>query len=477
MNYRMIKKIFGWLLIFEAIFMLLPLMTAAIYKEPEFLHFLISMGICVFIGGLLLIGKPKSTTLYPREGVVIVAASWIILSFFGSIPFYISGAIPSFIDAFFETVSGFTTTGATILGDIESLPRSILIWRSFTHWIGGMGVLVFIMAFLPLSGGHNMHIMKAESPGPSVGKLVPKVKTTALILYLIYIALSLAEFIALLIAQMNVFEALNTTFATAGTGGFGIRNDSMSSHSSLIQSIVAVFMLIFSINFNSYYFIIRGKLREIFTTEVRAFIIIVICATGLITLNNYSMFDSIKNALHHSFFTVASIISTTGFATADFDLWPTFSKAIIILLMFCGACAGSTGGGMKISRFIILFKNAKREIKKMICPKKIETISIDGRTVDESVVKTTSAYFFIFFSVLTISTLIVSLDGHSFTTGLTAVITSMNNVGPGLELAGPTQNFAFFSPVTKLTLCFDMLLGRLELFPVLLLLSPFPWKK
>ncbi len=473
----MIKKIFGWLLMFESIFMLLPLITAAIYKEPEFFHFLISIGLCIFIGGLFLIGKPQSTTLYSREGVVIVAASWIILSFFGSIPFYISGTIPSFIDAFFETVSGFTTTGATILGEIESLPRSILIWRSFTHWIGGMGVLVFIMAFLPLGGGHNMHIMKAESPGPSVGKLVPKVKTTALILYLIYIALSVTEFVALLIAKMSVFDALNTTFATAGTGGFGIKNDSMNSYSTIIQTIVAVFMLIFSINFNSYYFLIRGKLREVFTTEVRTFILIVICATGLITINNHGMFESVGNALHHSFFTVASIISTTGFATADFDLWQTFSKGIIILLMFCGACAGSTGGGMKVSRFIILFKNAKREMKKMIHPKKVESISIDGRTVDESVVKTTSAYFFLFFVVLTISTLIVSLDGHSLTTGLTAVITSMNNVGPGLELAGPTQNFGFFSPLTKLTLCFDMLLGRLELFPVLLLFSPHPWKK
>ncbi len=473
----MIKKTFGWLLIFEAIFMTLPLITAVIYKESEFKYFLISIGICILVGGLFLIGKPKSTTLYSREGVVIVAASWILLSLFGAVPFYISGAIPSYIDAFFETVSGFTTTGATILGEIESLPRSILLWRSFTHWIGGMGVLVFIMAFLPLSGGHNMHIMKAESPGPSVGKLVPKVKTTALILYLIYIALSFAEFIALLIAKMNVFDALNTTFATAGTGGFGIRNDSMNSYSPTIQAIVTAFMLIFSINFNSYYFLIRGKLKEVFTAEVRTFILIVIGATGLIALNIYGMFDSIGEALHHSIFSVASIISTTGFGTVDFDLWPTFSKCIIILLMFCGACAGSTGGGMKVSRFIILFKNAKRETRKLIHPKKVESISVDGRIVEESVVKTTSAYFFFFAIVMVISTLTVSLDGHSLTTGLTAVITSMNNVGPGLELVGPTQNFGFFSPLTKLVLCFDMLVGRLELFPVLLLLSPATRKK
>ena len=477
MNYRMIKKIFGWLLMFEAIFMTLPLITAAIYKEAEFLHFLLSIGICVTVGGLLLIGKPRNTTLYSREGVVIVAISWILLSIFGAIPFFVSGAIPSYVDAFFETVSGFTTTGATILSEIESLPRSILIWRSFTHWIGGMGVLVFIMAFLPLSGGHNMHIMKAESPGPSVGKLVPKVRTTALILYLIYIGLSAAEFISLLFAKMSIFDALNTTLATAGTGGFGIRNDSLNSYSSAIQIIVAIFMLIFSINFNSYYFLIRGKLKEVFTSEVRAFLIIVACAVGLITFNIRDMIGSTGEALHHSFFTVSSIISTTGFGTIDFDLWPTFSKGIIILLMFCGACAGSTGGGMKISRFIILFKNAKRETRKLIHPKKLESISVDGRIVDESVVKTTSAYFFFFAIVMVVSTLLVSIDGYSLTTSLTAVITSMNNIGPGLELVGPTQNFGFLSTFTKLILCFDMLVGRLELFPVLLLFSPTTWKK
>ena len=477
MNFRMIRNILGWILIFEAGFMLIPLITAAVYFEDTFFAYLISIGICLLFGALFIWKKPQNRTLYSREGFVIVSLSWIVLSFFGAIPFFISREIPSFIDALFETVSGFTTTGSSILTNVEAMSKSNLIWRSFTNWIGGMGVLVFVMAFVPLSGGNNMHIMKAESPGPSVSKLVPRVKTTALILYLIYIALTLLEFVLLLFGDMSVFEAICASFSTAGTGGFGVRNDSFLSFSSYSQIVVTVFMLLFSINFASYYLILLRRFKDAFTTEIRCFIGIVVSAVVLITLNTWGFFSSIGEAIKHVSFTVASIISTTGFATVDFDMWPELSRALIVLLMFIGACAGSTGGGIKISRLVIFIKSAAKELHLMIHPKQVKKITIDKAPVEHEVVRSTNVYMICYLLIFVSSFLLICLGNHDLITSFAAVAATINNIGPGLELIGPTQNFAFFSPLEKIILSFDMLAGRLELFPMLLLFSPVTWKK
>lgn len=477
MNFGMIKNILGWILIFEGIFMTVPFITGIVYGEAALWSFLISTLVCLAFGGLLILRKPKNKVLYSREGYVIVSLSWIVLSLFGAIPIYISGAAPSFVDALFETVSGFTTTGASIMSDVEILPKAVLMWRSFTHWVGGMGVLVFIMAFVPLSGGQNMHIMKAESPGPSVSKLVPRVKTTALILYSIYFVLTLMEFVLLLCGGMTAFEALNIAFATAGTGGFGFRNDSLGGFSSFIQIVVTVFMFLFSINFNSYYLILRGKLKDAFNSEVRVFILIVAAAVAIITVNVRDMFPSAADAVKHVSFTVASIISTTGFSTADFNLWPELSRTLLVLLMFIGACAGSTGGGIKVSRIIILFKSMAKELEVMIHPKQIKKINMDSHRIEHEVVRSVNVYMVCYVLIFVISLIAVSFDNHDLITSFTAVAATLNNIGPGLELVGPTQNFGFLSAPTKIVLIFDMLAGRLELFPMLLLFSPATWKK
>ncbi|MCI7768349.1 MAG: TrkH family potassium uptake protein [Oscillospiraceae bacterium] len=477
MNFRMIIYILGWILVFETIFLLIPLVTAIIYGESCVTAVLLSIAVCLAVGGLLIIKKPKNTVLYSREGFVIVSMSWIVLSLFGSLPFVFSGAIPNFIDALFETVSGFTTTGASILSEVETMPRAMLMWRSFTHWVGGMGVLVFIMAFIPLSGGQNIHIMKAESPGPSVSKLVPKVKTTALILYSIYFVLTLVEFVLLLFGGMSVFEALNTALATAGTGGFGIKNDSLGGYSPYIQIVVTVFMIMFAINFGSYYFVISGKLREALNKEVRIFLIIVFSAITIITLNVRGMFDSIGEAVRHVSFTVASIISTTGFSTVDFDLWPELSRTVIVLLMFVGGCAGSTGGGIKVTRVIILVKGLAKELEVMIHPKQLKKISVDSKPIEHEVVRSVNSYLVCYVLLFAASAALISIDEHDLITNFTAVSASINNIGPGLELVGPTQNFSVFSAPSKLVLIFDMLAGRLELFPMLLLFSRATWKK
>ena len=480
MNFKMIRYTLGWLLVFESIFLLLPSVTALVYGEfSTLLAFMITLGICLALGGLLVCRKPENTVLYSREGFVIVALSWITLSIFGSIPLYISGTIPSFIDALFETVSGFTTTGATILSTVENLPKSVLMWRSFTHFVGGMGVLVFIMAFLPLSGGQNLHIMRAESTGASVSKLVPKIKTTALILYAFYVGLTLIQLILLLAGGMNFFDAFNTALSTAGTGGFGFRDDSFASFSPYLQNVVTAFMLIFSVNFGCYYLAFRGRIKEFFNTETRVFFLIVITAVTAVTLNlvTNGIFTDVGAAIRHVAFTVASLISTTGFATVDFDLWPSFSKAVLVLIMFVGACAGSTGGGIKISRLLIFGKNAKNELNGMLHTGKVKRVIIDGRPVDKSVVKTVNAYMAWYILLFAASVMLLSLEGHSLVTTFTAVTATVNNIGPGLEAVGPTCNFAFFSVPSKILLIFDMLAGRLELFPMLLLFNPKTWKK
>lgn len=477
MNFKMIKNILGWILIFEAGFMLIPLITALIYSEDIFLSYLISIGICLLIGFLLIWKKPNDRTLYSRDGFVIVSLSWILLSIFGALPFYISREIPSYIDALFETVSGFTTTGASILSDVESLSHATLIWRSFTHWVGGMGVLVFIMAFVPLSGGNNMHIMKAESPGPSVSKLVPRVKTTALILYLIYVVLTLIQFILLLCGGMGVFDAANTSFATAGTGGFAFKNDGFASYSSYIQIVVTVFMLIFSINFASYYLILMRRFKEAFTAEVKAFLAIVTTAIVIITLNSRGFFDTLGDAIKHVSFTVASLISTTGFATVDFNEWSELSRVCLIAIMFIGGCAGSTAGGLKVSRILIFFKSIAKEFYLMIHPKQVKKVMIDKTPVDYEVVRATNVYMVCYVMIFSVSVFLVAIENYDLVTSFTSVIATLNNIGPGFELVGPMGSFGFFNPFTKLVLIFDMLAGRLELFPMLILFFHGTWKK
>ena len=477
MNYKMIRNILGWLLIFEAGFMLVPLITGLCYAEAEVRYFAVTALICAAIGGLCVWKKPKDPVLYAREGFVIVALSWIILSLFGAIPFFVSGTIPNYVDAVFETVSGFTTTGASILTAVEPLPRCMLMWRSFTHWVGGMGVLVFIMAFIPLSGGQNMHIMKAESPGPSVSKLVPRVKTTALILYSIYLVLTLIQFILLLCGGLNVFEALTTAFGTAGTGGFGVLNDSMASYSPYVQWVVIVFMLLFSVNFSCYYLFLLGRFKEAFNGELRRFVCIVGAVILVITLNVRGLFDTLGEALRHVAFTVASLISTTGFSTENFNAWPELSRTLLVLIMFIGACAGSTGGGLKVSRLMILFRGAFNEIGTLIQPRRVKRVTIDNRPVEAEVVRATNVYMMWYVLIFTVSVILISFDDHDLITNFTAVAATINNIGPGLNLVGPTGNFAFFSIPSKLVLIFDMLAGRLELFPMLVLFAPATWKK
>ncbi len=477
MNYRMIRYILGWILIFSAMFMAVPMITALFFTEKQGLYFLLSAGISAGIGGLCVLKKPEKKELHARDGFVIVSLSWIVLSLSGCMPFVFSGAIPHFVDALFETVSGYTTTGASILTEVESLPKCVLMWRSFIHWVGGMGVLVFIMAFMQLSGGQNMHLMKAESPGPSVSKLVPRVRTTALILYSIYFVLTLAEFVILLFADMSVFDALNTSFATAGTGGFGVKNTSLGGFSPAVQIIVTVFMMLFATNFSSYYLIMKGNLKDAFNSEIRLFFAIAITAAIIIAVNISDMYGSFGEAARHSAFTVASVMSTTGFATTDFNLWPELSRSLVVILTFVGGCAGSTCGGIKISRIIILFKSMGKELQNLVHPKQVKKIVIDKRPVEHEVVRSVNVYMVCLVMIFVLSLLVISFDNHDFTTNFTSVATCLNNVGPGLNIVGPMGNFSGFSPVSKTMLIFDMLAGRLELFPVLLLFSPVTWKK
>ena len=404
---------------------------------------------------------------------MIVALAWILWSLFGAMPFTLSGYIPSYVDAFFETVSGFTTTGASILSDVESLSHCSIIWRSFTHWIGGMGVLVFIIAIVPLSGGSNINLMRAESPGPSVGKLVPKVRHTARILYIIYFGLTLLEFIILVMAKMPVFDAVNTSFATAGTGGFGIKNDSIGSYSVAIQWIVTIFMILFGVNFNAYYLLFFGSIKKALSMEeVRAYFGIILAAITAVTINIYSMCSGVWDAITKSAFQVGSIITTTGFSTTDFNLWPQTSKTILVLLMFVGACAGSTGGGIKVSRFVILIKTIIKELNSYIHPRSVKKIKVEGKPVEHEVIRSVNVYMITFILTFVVSVFLVSLEGKDLTTNFTAVAATINNIGPGLELAGPTHNFGHFGILSKIVIIFDMLAGRLELFPMLLLFHP-----
>ena len=478
MNYRIILNTLGWVLNIEAAAMLLPLICAIIYGESCAATFLICIAICLILGIALTVKAPKNKAMYAREGFLCVSLSWIVLSIFGALPFFLSGYIPSYINAFFETVSGFTTTGASILSNIEALPKSILFWRSFTHWLGGMGVLVFLVAILPLSGGSNLHLIRAESPGPSVSKLVPKVRSTAKILYQMYLALTVIEVVLLLIGGLDLFSALTISFGTAGTGGFGVLNSSCADYTPYMQTVITIFMILFGVDFSLYYLLIMGKIRDALKSEeLRAYLGIIITAITIITINCIGIFEGVWDTIRHVAFQVSSIMTTTGFATTDFDIWPELSKSILVLLMFIGACAGSTGGGVKVSRILILIKTVGKEIVSSIHPNATRKITLNSRPVEHNVVRGVNVYMAVYLVIFAAALLIISLDNFDFTTNFTAVAATINNVGPGLSAVGPTQNFSAFSNLSKFVLCANMLIGRLEIFPFLILFAPATWKK
>ena len=400
------------------------------------------------------------------------------MSIFGALPFVINRDIPSFTDALFETISGFTTTGASILSDVEALSHCSLFWRSFTHWIGGMGVFVFLLAILPLTGGYNMHLMRAESPGPSVGKFVPKVRETAKILYAIYIVMTLVEIILLLSAGMPLFDSLTVSFGTAGTGGFGIKNTSIADYNMVIQAIISIFMILFGVNFGAYFLLLGNNKKDAFKLEeVHWYLTIIAGAVAIITINTKDMFHNLFTAFHHALFQVASVITTTGYSTTDFDLWPQLSRAVLVIVMFIGACAGSTGGGIKVSRIIILVKSVKQELGYFIHPRSVKVIKMDNKPLSANSIRGVNAFFVTYTLIFVASLLIITFDNFDLVTNFTAVTATLNNIGPGLKLVGPTGNFGIFSPVAKYILMFDMLAGRLELYPILLLFTPSVWKK
>lgn len=479
MNLSVIRYLQGWILKFEALFLSFALLCALIYKENTVSAFAFTIALSLILGCLFTYKKPKRKDFRMKEGFVAVALSWILLSIIGAIPFVITGAIPSFVDALFETISGFTTTGATILNDVEALPKSLLFWRSFTHWIGGMGVLVFVLAILPMDeSGSSIYLMRAESPGPTVGKLVPRIKQTAKILYLIYLGLTLLEFIFLLIGGLPLFDSITMALGTAGTGGFGIYNDSAASFAPHIQVILTVFMILFGVNFNAFYFILLKRFKDAFSMEeVKYYFIIIFVAIALITINIVGSVGSVLEALLQSSFQVGSIITTTGFSTVDFNTWPATSRTILMLLMFVGACAGSTGGGFKVSRVILLLKSGIREIKRFIHPRGVKVVKMDGKTVTNDSLASVNSYLAIYLFLMLFSIFLVSFDDFSAITNISSVVATINNIGPGLDIVGPMGNFAPFSNFSKFVFMFDMLAGRLEIIPMLLLFSPHVWKK
>ncbi len=478
MNYRIIMHTLGWVLNIEAAAMILPLICAVIYGEPYVLLFALCILMCLAFGLTLTVRSPKKKNMYAREGFIAVALSWIILSIFGALPFYISGFIPNFIDALFETVSGFTTTGASILTDVEALPKSLIFWRSFTHWIGGMGVLVFLVAILPLSGGNNLYLIKAESPGPSVSKLVPKVRTTAKILYEMYLVMTLFEIALLYFGGLPLFDALTLSFGTAGTGGFGIANSSAADYSPYVQNIITIFMISFGIDFSLYYLLLMRKVRDVLhSDELKGYLGIILGSIIIITVNCRGMFETLADTVRHAAFQVGSIITTTGYSTTDFDKWPELSKTILIMLMFIGACAGSTGGGIKVSRVIIYIKSIFKELIAAVHPNSVRKITMNGRPVEHEVLRAINVFMAAYILIFTLSILIISIDNFDFLTNFTAVAATLNNIGPGLGGVGPTRSFCAYSNLSKLVLTADMLIGRLEIFPLLLLFTPTAWRK
>lgn len=479
MNFGIVRYILGWIMKFEAVFLLLPSLVGFLYREyQDGLAYLATAALCLTAGILLSLKKPAHFQLYTREGFASVALGWILLSAFGALPFVFTGDIPHYTDALFETISGFTTTGASILSDVEALSHANLFWRSFTHWIGGMGVFVFIMAILPLMGGSTMNLMRAESPGPSVGKLVPRARDTAKILYQLYIGITLLGTVILCLCGLSLFDSVTTIFGTVGTGGFGIRNDSLAGFSPLVQNMVTLFMILSGINYTFYFCLLRRQFKEAFSIEeVVWYLAIILASVTVITFDIRNMYGGLAETVRHAFFQVGSIITTTGFSTVDFDLWPQMSKTILVILMFIGACAGSTGGGIKVSRIVLLFKSIGKELSMMIHPRMVKKIKMDGHSVPHEVMRSTNVFIAVYFVILFASVLLIGVDEYDFTTNFTAVAATLNNIGPGLELVGPTQNFSLFSGFSKFILMFDMLAGRLELFPMLIIFVPACWKK
>ena len=482
MNVKMMGKFISQIIAIEAAFMIPALLISLFYGETAAVNgFLLTLGIMVVLVGVLYLSCRKAGKLFgAREGFVCVGFSWIILSLLGCLPFVISGAIPHYVDAFFEIVSGFTTTGASVVPSVEDLDKGILYWRSFSHWLGGMGVLVFLLAVIPgnKGTGFTMHLLRAESPGPDVGKLVPKMKQTAMILYIIYIVMTIINIIFLLCGGMSWLEALCTAFGTAGTGGFGVKNDSLAGFSPYIQNVTTVFMFLFGINFSIYYLLLLREFRGVFKDEeLRMYLGLALVSTILIVANIRPLYGTLEETIRHAAFQVSTIMTTTGYATTDFDLWPSFSKAILMMLMVIGASAGSTGGGFKCIRVLLLFKNLRRNIRQILNPQKVMVVRSNGKAVDEKVLSNTNAYLAAYVVITIISTLLISLDGFDFETNFSAVLACFNNIGPGMAAVGPTCNFAAYSVFSKLVLSVNMLAGRLEIFPILVLLSRSTWTR
>ena len=476
----MICFVIGRILLTEAALLMLPMAVALVYGEAA-IPFLIPALLTALIGLVLGLRAPKRSNLYARDGFAVVALAWVLMSVFGALPFVISGDIPNFVDAFFETVSGFTTTGASILTEIEPLGRGVLFWRSFTHWVGGMGVLVFVMAILPMSAGdgHGMHLMRAEVPGPSVGKLVSRMGDTAKILYGIYLVMTIIEIVLLLLGGMPLFDACIHAFGTAGTGGFSNRNLSVGAYNSpYFDVVIGVFMLLFGVNFNLYYFLLIKRFRDVFhSEELRTYLLIVAAAGAAIAADIFRIYGSVAQSPRSAFLQAACIITTTGFATADFNVWPEFSRAILVILMFVGACAGSTGGGIKVARVVILCKTSLGDMRKMLHPNAVTTVRFEGKPLTDRSIRSVHLFLTVYILIFTVSVLLLSLERFDLVTTFTAVASCINNIGPGLEVVGPMGNFSAFSPAAKLLLAFDMLVGRLEIFPMLLLFAPSIWKR
>ncbi|MBQ2446344.1 MAG: TrkH family potassium uptake protein [Oscillospiraceae bacterium] len=489
MNYRMILSVMGIVLLLLAGFLLLPCVIALIYAEGDFSALFTTVILCLVLGSILFFLRPKEERrrMHAREGFVMVTLSWIVISLAGALPFYLNGAIPSYLDAVFETVSGFTTTGASILPNVEAVPHGLLLWRSFTHWIGGMGVLVFMLAVVPMSG-ESIYLLRAESPGPSVSKMVPKMRTSAAITYGIYIAMTLLLILLYQLGRLfgwgniSLFDSLCLAFGTAGTGGFAVLCDGLASYSVYEQGLTTVFMILFGVNFSIYFFLLCKEYRLAWqNSELKCYIGIILAAITLITLNLFftgGYFSTVSETIHHVAFSVGSVITTTGYGTVDFAQWPEFSRTILVLLMVVGACAGSTGGGMKVSRILILFKAQRAEIRRMLHPHAVEIMTMDKKKVEKNAIQGTHAFLTVYFAILLISVALISLDNLGTETTVTAVFATLNNIGPGTSaIVGPFGNFAVFSPLSKLVLIFNMLCGRLELFPILLFLRPGTWKK
>lgn len=479
MNRKIIFSVTGRLLQVFSLILLLPALVSVIYKEHEAFSFLISAAVSLFIGTVLkLVTKKPDKTIYAKEGFLIVSLAWISASLIGALPFYISGEIPSFIDALFETVSGFTTTGASILTDVEALSKGMLFWRSFTHWIGGMGVLVFVIAFVNNISDRSIHILRAEMPGPIVGKIVPRSKDTSKVLYIMYIVLTVVEIIFLWCGDMNLYESIVHSVGTAGTGGFGIKADSIGGYSAYSQWVIAIFMMLFGINFNLYYLAILKKFKAaIKSEELWVYFGILTVATVAIAINISPLFDTFSETIRQAFFQVSSIVTTTGYSTADFNLWPDFSRGIIFILLFTGACAGSTAGGLKLSRVVLLFKMISKEIKRLVRPRSVTNVKFEGKDVDELTQNGVTTYFSVYMIFILFIFLILSFEPFGFETNFTAAVTCFNNVGPGFDMVGPAGGFSQYSDFSKIILSFAMLFGRLEIFPLLIALIPSTWRK